>query len=63
MINGRVARRRGSDRSGGTGAVHHLATTWDSQVGPVPPPDVAEAGHTAGCRPSSGVPWGRRAPC
>ncbi len=33
-----------------------------SRVGPVPPPDVADAGHPAGGGPSGGVPRGGRAP-
>ncbi len=34
----------------------------NGRVGPVPPPDVTNAGHPAGGGPYGGVPWGRRAP-
>ncbi len=51
-------RRRGSHRSGGAGAVHRSAAPSNRRVGPVPPPDVADAGHPAGRGPSGGVPRG-----
>ncbi len=62
VAHGRAMRRRGSDRSGGAGVVRRTATQSNGRVGPVPPPDVAGAGHPAGGGPSGGVPRGRRAP-
>ncbi len=62
MAHGRATQNRGSSRSGGAGAVHRSATPWNGRVGPVSLPDVADAGHTAGGGPSSGVPRGQRAP-
>ncbi len=53
---------RGGNRSGGAGAVHRPATPANGGVGPVPPPDVADAGHPTGGGPYGGVPRGRRAP-
>ncbi len=62
MAHGRVTRRRGSNRSGGAGAVHRPASPANGRVGPVPPPDAADAGHLIGGGPYGGMPRGRRAP-
>ncbi len=62
VAHGRVTRRRGGNRSGGAGAVHRPATPANGGVGPVSPPDVADAGHPTGGGPYGGVPRGRRAP-
>ncbi len=62
VAHGRVTRHRGGNRSGGAGAVHRPATPANGGVGPVPPPDVADAGHPTGGGPYGGVPRGRRAP-
>ncbi len=62
VAHGRATRRRGSHRSGGAGTVHRSAAPSNRRVGPVPPPDVADAGHPAGGGPSGGVPRGGRAP-
>lgn len=48
VADGRGMRHRGSGRSGSAGAVHRSATTWKGQVGSVPPPDIADAGHPTG---------------
>ncbi len=62
VAHGRAPRRRGSHRSGGAGTVHRSAAPSNRRVGPVPLPDVAEAGHPAGGGPPGGVPRGGRAP-
>ncbi len=62
VAHGRATRRRESDRSGGAGAVHRPATPSSGRVGPVPLPDIADAGHPAGGGPYGGVPRGQRAP-
>ncbi len=62
VAHGQVTRRRGGNRSGGAGAVHRPATPANGGVGPVPPPDVADAGHPTGGGPYGGMPRGRRAP-
>ncbi|XP_052387247.1 uncharacterized protein LOC127934122 [Carassius gibelio] len=48
VVVGGGSQCRGSGRSGGTGIVHCSATSGDGRVGPVPPPDIADAGYPAG---------------